>query len=124
MLTMFSLDLAGWPSFDPKWLSFEVNLKNIKTNILSRIHDDYFKNVTSTMLIRFFFDLTWWPSFWPQVTQFQTWPGSHQDKILSKIHYDYLENVTSSVLTRFSFDFAQWLSVLTSSDPVLNNKIS
>ena len=52
----------------------------IKTNILSKIHDYCFKNVTARVLTRFSFDLAWWPSFWPQVTQFQTWPRNHQDK--------------------------------------------
>ena len=63
-----------------KWPSFELDLEIIKTNILSKIHDDHFKNVTSKVLTRFSFDLTRWPSFWPQVTQFQTWPKNNQDK--------------------------------------------
>ena len=33
-------------AFDPKWVSFELDLEIIKTNILSKIHDDYFKTVT------------------------------------------------------------------------------
>ena len=32
--------------FDPKWHSFELDLEIIKTNILSKIHADYLKNVT------------------------------------------------------------------------------
>ena len=38
-----------WPSdlvFDPRCSSFELDLEIIKTNILSKIHDDCFKNVT------------------------------------------------------------------------------
>ena len=61
-----------WPGdlvFDPKWPSFELDLEIIKTNILSKIHDDCFKNVTTRVLTRFSADLAWWPSFWPQVTQ-------------------------------------------------------
>ena len=99
--------LLIWPGdlvFDSKWPSFELDLEIIKTNIWSKIHDDWFKNVTSKVLTRFSFDLTWWPSFWPQVTQFQTLP--HQDKL----HDDCFKNVTSRVLTSFSFDLAWWPS--------------
>ena len=60
-----------------KWPSFEQDLEITKRNILSNIHDDYLKNVTSGVLTRFSFDLSWWPNFWPQVTQFQTWPRNH-----------------------------------------------
>ena len=45
--------------FDPKWHSFELDLEIIKANILSNIHDDCFKNVTSRVLTSFSFDLTW-----------------------------------------------------------------
>ena len=72
-----------WPSdpvFDPKWSCSELDLEIIKTNILSKIHDDWFKNVTSVVLTRFSFDLALWPSFWHQVAQFQTWPRKNQDK--------------------------------------------
>ena len=31
----------------------------IKTNILSKIHDDHLKNVTSRVSTRFYFDLDW-----------------------------------------------------------------
>ena len=62
-----------WPGdlvSDIKWPSFKLDLEIIKTNILSNIYDDYFKNVTSGVLTSFSFDLAWWPSFWPKVTQF------------------------------------------------------
>ena len=39
--------------------SFQLDLEIIKTNILSKIHDDYFKNMTSTVLTRFSIDLAW-----------------------------------------------------------------
>ena len=75
-------DLAWWPVivcpklwtavFDPKWPSFELDLKIIKKNILSKIHDDCLKNVTARVITRFSADLAKWPSFWPQVTQFRT----------------------------------------------------
>ena len=46
------------------------HLEIIKTNILSKIHDDHLKNVTSRVSTRFSFDLAWWPGFWYQMTQF------------------------------------------------------
>ena len=73
--------LLIWPGhlvFDPMWPSFKLDLEIIKTNILSKIHDDCLKNVTARVLTRFSADLAQWPSFWPHVTQFQTW--NHQDK--------------------------------------------
>ena len=72
-----------WPSdlvFYPKWPSFELDLEIIKTNILSNIHDNYFKNVTSRVLTSLSFDLACWSSFWPQVTQVWTWPKFHKGK--------------------------------------------
>ena len=46
VLIRFSFDFA-WCDlvFDPECPSFEFDLENIKTNILSNIHDDNFKNV-------------------------------------------------------------------------------
>ena len=49
-----------WPGdlvFDPRCSSFELDLEIIKTNILSKIHDDCFKNVTARVVTRFFADL-------------------------------------------------------------------
>ena len=57
-----------------------ITLKSSRPNILSKIHDDHFKNVTSRASTRFSFDLSRWPSFWYQVTQFQTRPRNHQDE--------------------------------------------
>ena len=45
-----------WPGdlvFDPRCSSFEPDLEVMKTNILSQIHDDCFKNVTTRVLTRF-----------------------------------------------------------------------
>ena len=51
-----------WPDdlvIDPMWPSFdEPDLEIIKTNILSKIHDDCFKNVTASVLTRFSADMT------------------------------------------------------------------
>ena len=63
-----------------KWPRSKLNLEIIKTNILSKIHDDHFKNVTPRVLNRFSFDLAWCHSFLLQVTQFQTWPWNPKDK--------------------------------------------
>ena len=57
----------------------EGNIEIIKTNILSKIHDTYFKNETSRMLTRFFFDLAQWPSFDPKWPSFKR-PRNHQGK--------------------------------------------
>ena len=92
----------------PKWPSSKLDLEIIKTNTLSKIHDDCFKKVTVRVLIRFYFDLAWWPSFSPQVTQFWTWSRIIKANILSKIHDDCFKNVTARVLTRFSFDLVWW----------------
>ena len=102
-----------WPGdlvFDPRWPSFKLDLKIIKTNILSKIHDDCFKNVTARVLTRFSAGLAWWPSFWPQLTQFRTWPKNRKDKHLSKSRDNCLKNVTARVITRFSADLAMWPS--------------
>ena len=49
----FPLILLGELVFDIKWPSFKLDLEIIKTNILSNIYDDYFKNVTSGVLTGF-----------------------------------------------------------------------
>ena len=65
-----------------KWPSSKLPLEIIKTNILSKIHDDHLKNVISRVLKRFSFDLAWWPNFWLQVTQFWTRCRNHQEEHL------------------------------------------
>ena len=102
-----------WPGdlvFDPMWPSFKHDLEIIKSNILSKIHDDCFKNVTSRVFTRFSFDLARWPSFLPQVTSFELDLELIKTNILSKIHDDCFKNLTARVLTRFSFDLAWWPS--------------
>ena len=54
MLTRFSFDLPGDLVFDP---GFELDIEIIKTNISSKIHGDYFKNITFRVLTRFSSDL-------------------------------------------------------------------
>ena len=99
-----------WPGglvFYIQWPSFELDLEIIKTNILSNIYDDYFKNVTSGVLS---FLLIWpghlvfdprWPSFKLDLKIIKT-------NILSTIHDDCLKNVTTRVLTKFSANLDQW----------------
>ena len=43
----FPLIWSGELVFNIKWPSFKLDQEIIKTNILSNIYDDYFKNVTS-----------------------------------------------------------------------------
>ena len=69
-----------WPGdlvFDSKWPSFKLDLEIIKTNILSKMYDDCFINVTASVLTRFYADVDRWLCFWPSVTQFTTWPRNH-----------------------------------------------
>ena len=110
-----------WPGdlgFDPTWPNFELDLEIIKTNILSKIHDDCFKNVTARVLKRFSADLAQWLSFWLQVTQFWTWPRTRQDKHFEQDSWWLLQKCDrysvkvflwfGIVFTRFSFDLAWW----------------
>ena len=49
-----------WPGdlvFDPRCFNFKLDLEIIKTNILSKIRDDWFKHVTARVLTRFSADL-------------------------------------------------------------------
>ena len=72
-----------WPSdlvFDPTWPRFELDLDFIETNILTKFHEDWVKNVASIVFTRFSNNLTQWPSFWADVTQIRTWPRFHRDK--------------------------------------------
>ena len=80
VLTNILLIWSGDLVLDSKWPSFELDLENTKVNILSKIHNDCFKNVIPRVITRFYADLARWPSFWTQVTQLQTWPRNHQDK--------------------------------------------
>ena len=112
-LECFQGFLLIWPGdlvFDPKWPSFKSDLELIKTNILSKIHDDCFKNVTARVLTRF-------SLIWPGDLVFDPkWPSFKLDleiikaNILSNIHNDCFKNVTSWVLTSFSFDLTWWPS--------------
>ena len=47
-----------WDNFRISGRSFGI-LELIKTNILSKIHDDCLKNVTARVIIRFSADLAW-----------------------------------------------------------------
>ena len=105
--------LLIWPGdlvFDSKWPSFKPDLEIIKTNILSKIHDDCLKNVTTRMLTRFSADLAWWPSFLTKWPSFELDLEIIKTNILNKIHDDFFKNVTSRVLKRFSADLARWPS--------------
>ena len=90
--------------------SSKLHLEIIKTNILSKIHDDNFKMWPLECQEGF-------PLIWPSdIVSDSKWPSFElnleiiKKNILSNIHDDYLKNVTSGVLTRFSFDLAWWPS--------------
>ena len=70
------LCLAWWSSFYPKWPYFEADLDIINTNILSKIHDDYFKDVTSGVLTKFFIDLAEFR--WDYTCLLSHWSGQQQ----------------------------------------------
>ena len=67
--------------FDPKWPGFKLNLEIIKTNILSKIHDDCFPLIWLGDLV---FDLKW-PSF--------------EQDLDCKFRQDWVKTVTSRVLS-------------------------
>ena len=92
--------------FDPKRLSFGLDLKLIKTNILSQIHYDCFKNVTARVLTRFSADFPGYLVFDPKRPSFELDLELIKTNILSQIHDDCFKNVTARVLIRFSFDLA------------------
>ena len=92
---MWSGDLL----FDPTWPSFKLDLELIKTNILSKIHDDCLKNVTARVVTTFSADLARYLLFDPKWPSFEL--GLDKTNILSKIHDDCLKNVTARVLTSF-----------------------
>ena len=51
-LECYQAFLLIWPcdlGLDPKWLRFELTLEIMKANILSKIYDDYLKNVISSV---------------------------------------------------------------------------
>ena len=73
--------------------------------MLSKIHDDCLKNVTTRVLTRFSADLASWPSFWPQVTQFQTWPRNHQDKHFEQDSRRLLKQVTPMLPSKFGVNW-------------------
>ena len=109
-----------WPDdldFDPTWPSFTHILELIKTNILSKIHDYCFKNVTARVLTRFSADLARDLVFDPKWPSFKLDLEIIKANILSKIHDDCLKNVTARVSTKFSADLAWWPSFLTPGVP-------
>ena len=103
--------LLIWPGdlvFYPRWPSFEPDLKIIKTNILSKIHDNCLKNVTARVLTKF---LLIWPGdlvFDSKWSSFELELELIKTNILSQIHDDCLKNVNATVITRFYADLAWW----------------
>ena len=82
-----------WHSFYSKWHSFKVDLGIIKTNILSKIHENYFKNEVSRALL--IFDLVRWTSFFlPELPSLKRDLEIIKVSILSKNHDDYLNKIS------------------------------
>ena len=79
--------------------TFELNQDIIKTNILTKLHEDWAWNVTSTVFTRFFF---FWPSdlvFDPAQPSFELGRDFIGTKLLTKFHEDGTRNVASRVFT-------------------------
>ena len=110
VLTRFSAGLDRDLVFDTTWPSFKLDLEIIKTNILSKIHDNCLKNLTARVLARFSADLARWLVFDSKWPSFELDLEIIKTNILSQIHDDCLKNVTLRVLTRFSADLARWPS--------------
>ena len=67
----FTMIKSNGQVFEHKWPSFEPDLDFMKTNILTKIHQNPMQNAASIANIKFSYDLTQWPSFWPQMTHFE-----------------------------------------------------
>ena len=79
--------------------TFELNQDIIKTNILTKLHEDWAWNVTSTVFTRFFF---FWPSDLvsdPAQPSFDLGRDFIGTKLLTKFHEDGTRNVASRVFT-------------------------
>ncbi|KAH3851895.1 hypothetical protein DPMN_094382 [Dreissena polymorpha] len=84
--TIFELENCpptGGHVFQRTGTTFELNQDIIKTNILTKSHEDWARNVTSTEFTRLFFFL----------------PNFIGTKLLTKFHEDGTRNVTSRVFT-------------------------
>ena len=95
---------TGGHVFQRTGTTFELNQHIIKTNILTKLHEDWAWNVTSTVFTRFFF------FFWPSDLVFDpAWPSFELDRgiigtnLLTKFHEDRTRNVASRVFTRFLY---------------------
>ena len=90
---------TGGHVFQRTGTTFELNQHIIKANILTKLHEDWAWNVTSTVFTSFFF-------FWPSDLVFDpAWPSFELDrdiivtKLLTKFHEDRTRNVASRVFT-------------------------
>ena len=99
--------------FDLTWFSLELDLVIVKTNFITKFHDDPLKNEASILCTQSF------SVIWPSDLVFEpTLPVS--DLVLDIIHRNIwmkfqkysMENEAYSVCTRFFLDYTYWPSFL------------
>ena len=99
--------------FDLTWFSLELGLVIVKTNFITKFHDDPLKNEASILCTQSF------SVIWPSDLVFEpTLPVS--DLVLDIIHRNIwmklqkysMENEAYSVCTRFFLDYTYWSSFL------------
>ncbi|KAH3864830.1 hypothetical protein DPMN_027858 [Dreissena polymorpha] len=76
---------------------FELNSRIKKTNVLSKFHENWAKNVTSTVEK---YPAHWRPCFFTDPDHFQTRPRYQSNQFLTNFHDDWPKIVTSRVFTR------------------------
>ncbi|KAH3770001.1 hypothetical protein DPMN_171280 [Dreissena polymorpha] len=76
---------------------FEINSRIKKTNVLSKFHENWAKNVTSTVEK---WPTHWRPCFLPIPTIFKLVRDINKTNVLTNFHDDWAKIVTSRVFTR------------------------
>lgn len=85
--------------FYPPWPIFRLDLKIIKTNIMTAFQNNLIQVRASSVFTMFLFDFTQWPSFWRHMIHIWLWPEDHQDKNFDRVS----ERLGQSVCKRFFF---------------------
>ncbi|KAH3736597.1 hypothetical protein DPMN_043168 [Dreissena polymorpha] len=81
--------------FSPIWTFFELVLDINKTNVLTNVHDDWAKIVTSRVFISHVIELT--------RTIFELYSHIKETNVPTKFHENWAKNVTSRVFTCFHY---------------------
>ncbi|KAH3843189.1 hypothetical protein DPMN_116700 [Dreissena polymorpha] len=87
----------GGHVFPPIWTILELNRHIQKTNVLTKFHEDWTKNVTSKVEKG---PAPWRPCFSPIWTIFELAGDINETNVLTKFHDDWAKIVTSRVFTR------------------------